>query len=428
MIPLRNQPASHVTSPLVILVVAVAAVALAAALLWVAVVSPRGVPGVDYYEVTAEFDDAANIAPLSDVRIAGRRVGQVSGIDWRRGRAAVRLQLDPDVARLRSDTTARIGLKGLLGAKFVDVSPGRHGRLLPDGATLPARRTSNSLELLDVAQALDVRRRRHLQSLVRGLGQGWAGRGESLNDMLRDAPPFLRHGRRLSSAVLAVEGSARRFVPALESAAAAYDPVREPLASGFRPQATVLRAFDARTSELQRTLEEAPRSLGALRRGMNAATPLLAETAGLARATTRFTKPAPAALRRTAALLRESRPALRETQPLLRRLAEAVPPSLAFLRRIDPVAEPAGRALGNSSPSLVEFASRPCELLTFARNWRSTLGFGVPPGSGDPTGDLDEGQGLGPLNSFRIVVTGEPAEKGASAYPPPCAAPKERVR
>jgi hypothetical protein len=165
---------------------------------------------------------------------------------------------------------------------------------------------------------------------------------------------------------------------------------------------------------------------------------LLNEVAGLARATLRFSRPAPVALRETAALLDEARPALRATSPLLRTLRGAVPPTIQLLQRVDPVTRPTTRALSTSLPPLVELGRRPCDLSTFARNWRSMIGFGVAPGSGDPTG-LGSDAGLGAINSVRLILASPPTSDSASldvtprlpaadAYPGPCQAEPERLR
>jgi hypothetical protein len=259
--------------------------------------------------------------------------------------------------------------------------------------------------------------------------------------MFSVGPGFFAGARKVSDSILARRGAAARFAPSTESLAGAYDPVRVELARGLRPEARALEAFADRRAELDRTLIEAPPTLEALRQGLEAATPLLNETAGWARATVRLTRTAPAALRETSVLLRDARPGLRLTRPLLVKLADAVSPTLSFLRTVDPVIDPSIRALRNNLPGLLELGRRGCDVLNFARNWRSSLGFGVATGFGDPVGTLDDGQaGLGPMNSLRVLAV-RPFEPetlygdapppsptiGRNAYPAPCAAVTERL-
>jgi ABC-type transporter Mla subunit MlaD len=400
------------------------------------------VPLLKYYSIKAQFTNASQIADLSEVRMNGRHIGEVTGSGLQGGHAMVRLQLFPGRGPLRADSTARIRLKGLLGAKFVDITPGRSGPTLPSGSTLPVSQTSSAVELLTVLQAFDEPTRARLAASVQGLGQGFLGRGMDLNNMFGVAPGFFGGARTVSESILARQGAAARFAPSTESLAAAYDPVREELAAGFAPEARVLQAFVDERPALQRTLVEAPPSLDALRQGLDAATPLLDQTAGLARATIRITRPAPAALREASVFLHGTAPALRATRPLVANLASAVPSTLTFLHAVDPVIDPAARALRNNVPPLLELGRHGCDVLSFARNWRSTLGFGVATGTGDPLGTLATGEpGLGPLNSLRVLAvrTLEPESLsadnppglgniGRNAYPVPCAATSERLR
>jgi hypothetical protein len=170
---------------------------------------------------------------------------------------------------------------------------------------------------------------------------------------------------------------------------------------------------------------------------------MLNETAGLARATTRITRTAPAALRETSVLLRKGGPALRSSRPLLDRTADAVPSTIDFLDKLDPVIEPSSRALKNNVPGLDSIGRHSCDVLNFGRNWRSTMGFGLEPGFGDPLGELDGGfqPGLGPVNSLRVVpvrlteletlnADAPPVDAsiGRNAYPAPCVSINERYK
>jgi virulence factor Mce-like protein len=426
-----NRPVGHAPSPVTIVIAALLAIGLLVTLVWIALVAPRGVPFLRYFDINAQFDNASQIADLSQVRIAGRSVGQVTGSSVQGGRAVVRMALYPGQPALRSDSTARIRLKGLLGAKFVEITPGRSGQLLKSGATLPASQTSSAVDLLTVLQAFDKPTQQNLQTSVRGLGQGFLGRGADINSMLGVAPGFYDHTRTASAGILAQPGAAARFAPSTEALAGAYDPVREALATGFAPQAQVLQAFVDRSTQLGQTLDVAPPSLDSLRAGLDASTPLLDETAALARATITLTGPAPAALREASVFLKDAAHPLNITGPTLQRLADAVPNTLAFLSRINPVIAPAVDALSRSIRPLTELGRHSCDVLAFGRDWRSTLGFGV---AAAPSGQLAGGEpGLGPINSLRVVAVRLLSELNADApqaksfayqdaYPSPCQA------
>jgi phospholipid/cholesterol/gamma-HCH transport system substrate-binding protein len=88
----------------------------------------------DTYEVRAVFADAAGLRSGNDVRLAGVKVGAVSGIDVDRehGTVVVTLKIDQGVDLL-DGTTAEIALNTLLGAKVVQLGNGGEGDLLLDG-------------------------------------------------------------------------------------------------------------------------------------------------------------------------------------------------------------------------------------------------------------------------------------------------------
>ena len=70
------------------------------------------------YTVTAEFADAAGLAPGSDVRIAGLKVGTVTKVKLDGDRVLVTLSVGGGVTIPR-DATAAISLKTILGTKSV---------------------------------------------------------------------------------------------------------------------------------------------------------------------------------------------------------------------------------------------------------------------------------------------------------------------
>lgn len=440
MIRAFDRKASHRPSRPTILISAVVACGVLLGLTYLAAVAPRGIPGLPYYYVNAQFRNSSNINILSTVQIAGRRVGQVSDITYDNGLADLKLQLLPGTQTLRSGSTARIRVKNPIGAKYVEITPSNNGTALASGDTIPVSHTSTAIDTQGVFSTFDAPTRKNLQLALIGLGKGFLGRGTGINEVLGEATPELENFNLLSEAVLAQPGAAARFAPSAESLAAAYDPVRGDLASGFRPQANVLQDFADEQTNVQQTLDVAPGSLSALRAGLAEAQPLLEQTAGFARASISLTQPAPAALQAATSLLREGVPSLERAEPLLQAIDNAVPPTTSLLEQVDPVISPTERALHNQLRPLINLAGRQCDFLTQGADWRSALSWGIPANS-DPLSTLSDGEtGLGPnINSFRVLAVPESTtesllpdapgdvETGTDAYPAPCVAPSERL-
>ena len=81
----------------------------------------------DAYMVNVRFDSIAGIAADAPVRLAGVRVGRVSGVELSpEGQALVTLRLDPEV-RLRDGAVATVASMGILGEKYVELTAGTLG-------------------------------------------------------------------------------------------------------------------------------------------------------------------------------------------------------------------------------------------------------------------------------------------------------------
>lgn len=393
--------------------------------LWVAFSAPSGLPGKDYYGVAVQFEDLANLPERgADVRIGGSRVGQALRARLVDGRPTIDLQLDADLAPLRSDTTARVRPRGLLGLQFIDVVPGSDGEPIGDGGTLVVGQTSASVQLPELLGTFDAPRRRALADVIDALGEGMVSRGSQLNQAMHDAPAMLQRFDLLARAVLERDGAPRRFVAAAQALAAATVPVRDVVADGFRPAARALSAFGAERESLSAALEVAPSTLDAARAGLARSDTMLVSARGFAAATTRLTAHAPRALRETTRLLLAARGPLGDVRPVLRQTAATVPAVLRVTDAADPVLPRLEATLDAAIAPSVELGSRGCDLLGFAANWNSLLRNGVP--GGGP---------IGPLNVVRFEMFGAQesvagagagsSDTGRNPYPAPCVAGAE---
>jgi phospholipid/cholesterol/gamma-HCH transport system substrate-binding protein len=79
--------------------------------------------GVWEYTLYADFSNAGGLEPGSAVELAGVRVGRVTDIDLNGARSKVTISLDKNV-RLQDDVIASIQTKGLLGERYVLLTPG----------------------------------------------------------------------------------------------------------------------------------------------------------------------------------------------------------------------------------------------------------------------------------------------------------------
>lgn len=100
--------------------------------------------GGGVYEVEAQFNSASGLKPGSAIEIAGVEVGRVRGITLNQDRAIVKLAVNNTI-KLYTDTIASIKTRGIIGEKFLALSPGGGGDPLKPGDTI--RDTESGLDL-----------------------------------------------------------------------------------------------------------------------------------------------------------------------------------------------------------------------------------------------------------------------------------------
>lgn len=109
--------------------------------------------GGDTYH--AAFAEAGGLKVNDEVRIAGVRVGKVTGIELDGNSVDVTFQVKTP-SKFGSDTGAAIKVKTLLGAMFVALSPKGTGQL-QEGSTIPVSRTTSPYNVVQAFSGLASR-------------------------------------------------------------------------------------------------------------------------------------------------------------------------------------------------------------------------------------------------------------------------------
>jgi len=86
------------------------------------------------YTLHARFDHVGDLKVRAPVALAGVTIGRVTqiSVDPNEYRAIVDLRIDTRFSQLPIDTFASIGTSGLLGGKYVEISPGGDEETLQD--------------------------------------------------------------------------------------------------------------------------------------------------------------------------------------------------------------------------------------------------------------------------------------------------------
>jgi len=87
------------------------------------------------YVITADFPSVGGLKAGSTVEIAGVEVGRVDSIGLADYQARVVLRMESGV-KLQEDSIASIKTKGLIGEKYIRISPGGSDKLISPGGRL----------------------------------------------------------------------------------------------------------------------------------------------------------------------------------------------------------------------------------------------------------------------------------------------------
>ena len=87
------------------------------------------------YTVMAEFDSVAGLKNGAVVEIGGVEVGRVREITLKNYKAIVAMSIDPGV-KLQDDAIVSVRTKGLIGERYIRITPGASDKLVQPGGRL----------------------------------------------------------------------------------------------------------------------------------------------------------------------------------------------------------------------------------------------------------------------------------------------------
>ncbi len=102
------------------------------------------------YRIYAQFDDLGGLSVRGRVSVAGVTIGKISDIrlDGKSFNALVEMEIYGSVKGLPKDSIASIQTAGLLGEKYISISPGAEEDFLAEGDTLFDTQSALNIEKL----------------------------------------------------------------------------------------------------------------------------------------------------------------------------------------------------------------------------------------------------------------------------------------
>jgi virulence factor Mce-like protein len=243
-------------------VVAAAAVALAAVV--VVILAFDGLTGGDSHTLYAGFDNAIQMTPGQQLRIAGRPVGAISAIKLVDGKAQVKLTItDDSVWPLPKGTyaVARWGSTTAYLGRYTELIPGpRYAGVLPDGGIISTRQDETAFELDQAYRLFRGRTKTDTATLLNRLGETLQGRAGQLSTGLGAAPGGLNQAADLMQQLSANDYDLQTLAQAGNQTVTALAQRSSQLSDLVTNAAGTFETFAQHTVDEQQALDRAPRT------------------------------------------------------------------------------------------------------------------------------------------------------------------------
>jgi ABC-type transporter Mla subunit MlaD len=259
-------------------------VLIAAVAVYISYNANNGLPFTPTYQIKAELPEASGLQPGNQVRIAGRRVGVVSGLVPHQNPATGRvtaiasLKLEKHAGPLPVDTSTIVESVSTIGLKYLELTRGHASRTLAEGMTIPASQSHEPVQIQDFFNIFDKRTRIAIQQNTNTFGDGFAGRGLGLNNTIATLRPLVHNAVPVLHNLASPQTGLHELFVALDKASTEVAPVAETQASLFVDLDTFFTAFAGASPSLERTIEGGPAALRQAIHSLPFEEPVIAKT------------------------------------------------------------------------------------------------------------------------------------------------------
>ena len=227
----------------------------------------NGLPFVPTYNLKAALPDADGLIKGNDVRIGGTRVGIVANIvpyqETRTGRsiAIVEMKLQKSVEPLPADTSTSVLSRSSVGLKYLELIKGSSPRPLKSGSTISISRYQEPVQFDEFFNIFDKPTRQASQENLINGGNGFAGRGPSLNETFHVLRPLTENLIPVMHNLAAPKTGFGELWRALDRPAEETAPVADENARFFVYLDTFFSAWASVAHSLELAIEGGPPSL-----------------------------------------------------------------------------------------------------------------------------------------------------------------------
>lgn len=176
--------------------------------------TPASVPLLEKprdYEVAITVQDADNLVPAGQVRIAGVEVGEVRSTTPTPEGIRVVMAFDEVAVPLHEGATVRVGARSVVQETYLEVTDGT-GAPLPSGTLLPADAVQRSVQIRDILYKLGPQNRAELGTFFDSLGAGTMGTEQDIDAIFTGFGKLGREGHTALDAIAAQSDALRKVV------------------------------------------------------------------------------------------------------------------------------------------------------------------------------------------------------------------------
>lgn len=293
------------------------------------------VAGTSFFKLKGEFTTAQAVTPGQGqtVNIAGVKVGEISKVELKDGRALVTMNIEKKYASVYRDASMLLRPKTGLKDMIVELTPGTvTAGKLKSGATIPVQNTLPDINFDEVLGALDGDTRDYLTLLLGGGAEGLRGRSADLSNALRRFEPTARDVALITGKIAERRQHLARLIHNFQLLSTELAGKDDQLAGFVDSSNAVFRSFANQDVRLRETLQELPSTLTETQRGLGKANNLAHELGP----TLQALRPGARALGPS---LRQTRPFLRQSTPIIRdQLRPFTRSALPTVRKLRPTA------------------------------------------------------------------------------------------
>jgi virulence factor Mce-like protein len=221
----------------------------------------NGLPFTPTYNIKAELPEASGLQNGNEVRLAGKRVGVVSGLTpyqnpaTGRVTAIVNLRLEKHVGPLPADTTTLVQSVSTIGLKYLELTRGHSQQTIAEGGTIPVSHSHEPVQIQGFFNMFDKKTRIAIAQNTNTFGDGLAGRGLGLNNTIATLRPLVKNAVPVLHNLASPQTGFGQLFVAFDKAATQVAPVAETQAAFYDDLATFFTALAGASPSVERTIE-----------------------------------------------------------------------------------------------------------------------------------------------------------------------------